>query len=90
MRLILLLVDSRHQPTADDILMLNWIRESGHSVIVAATKWDKLSKQQKEENIAIIYNTLNLNPDEKLVPFSAETGEGKEQLWEYIDGIIEQ
>ena len=75
-----LIVDARHKPTADDVTMHNWFRESGCPEIVAANKLDKLKPREVEPNLALIRQTLELADDEPLVPFSAEKGTGLEQL----------
>ena len=75
-----LIVDARHKPTADDVTMHNWFRESGCPVIVAANKLDKLKPREVEPNLALIRQTLELADDEPLVPFSAQKGTGREQL----------
>ncbi|MBE7027284.1 MAG: YihA family ribosome biogenesis GTP-binding protein, partial [Ruminococcaceae bacterium] len=74
---VFLLVDSRHKPTADDKMMLDWIRAAQETVVVIATKTDKLSKKQLEENLDMIYDELNLTEDDLLVPFSTKNDEGK-------------
>ena len=75
-----LIVDARHKPTADDVTMHNWFRESGCPKIVVANKLDKLKKREIEPNLALIRQTLELGEEEPLVPFSAEKGLGKDQL----------
>lgn len=85
LRLVILLVDSRHEPTSDDVLMFQWIKASKKRVVVVATKTDKLTKNQLSKNTHIIKKTLSMEADDKLVLFSAETGAGKDELW----GIIE-
>lgn len=75
-----LIVDARHKPTADDVTMHNWFRESGCPEIVAANKLDKLKLREVEPNLALIRQTLELADDEPLVPFSAQKGTGREQL----------
>ena len=75
-----LIVDTRHKPTADDVTMHNWFRESGCPEIVAANKLDKLKPREVEPNLALIRQTLELADDEPLVPFSAQKGTGREQL----------
>jgi len=69
-----LIVDARHKPTADDVIMHNWFRESGCPEIVAANKLDKLKAREVEPNLALIRQTLEMAEDEPLVPFSAEKG----------------
>ena len=82
---VFLLVDSRHKPTADDIQMLTWIRTYQESVVVIATKTDKLSKRQLEENLEMIYEALSLTEDDLLVPFSTKDDEGKFTVWDIIN-----
>ncbi|MDK2801154.1 MAG: GTP-binding protein [Clostridiales bacterium] len=87
---VILLVDSRHKPTEDDMLMLNWIKEFSPNVLIVATKWDKLSSKQKQENIQMIADTLQLTEQGTIIPFSAQTGEGKEEIWDIIDAIVQR
>lgn len=74
-----LIVDARHKPTGDDVIMHNWFRESGCPEIVVANKLDKLKAREIEPNLARIRETLEME-EEPLVPFSAEKGTGREQL----------
>lgn len=73
----ILLVDSRHTPTAQDIQMAEWIRHYHDRLIVIATKMDKLKKREIEERLDDIANTLELTDDDILVPFSTQDDEGK-------------
>ena len=66
----ILLVDSRHKPTQDDVTMADWIRHYHDRVIVVATKMDKLKKREIEPNLELIWNTLGLDEDDILVPFT--------------------
>ena len=75
-----LIVDIRHKPTADDVVMHNWFRETGCPEIIVANKLDKLKKSQVEPALALIRETLLLTEEDFLVPFSAEKGTGKEEL----------
>lgn len=87
LRKVMLLVDSRHEPTDDDKMMLDWIRaaQPEEGVIVIATKTDKLSKRELENNLEMIYNELDLSEDDILVPFSTKTDEGKFTVWDMIE-----
>lgn len=76
----LLIVDARHKPTADDQTMAQWFHETGCPFIVVANKLDKLKKSEIEGNLQRIRETLKLAEDEKLIPFSAEKGTGKQEL----------
>ena len=75
-----LIVDARHKPTADDVTMHDYFVQTGCPVVIVANKLDKLKKSEIEPNLALIRETLSLRDDETVVPFSAERGDGKEQL----------
>ena len=82
---VIQLVDARHKPTADDITMIDWIRSFNYTPLVVATKLDKLKKSQIESNLTTIYNTLKLDDNCILMPFSAEKRTGRDELTEVID-----
>lgn len=75
-----MIVDARHKPTADDVTMANWFYDAECPVVVAANKLDKLKKSEIEPNLRRIRETLGLREGDDLVPFSAERGDGREQL----------
>ena len=75
-----MIVDSRHKPTADDVTMAAWFRESGCPTVIVANKVDKLSKRELDENLPMIRDTLALEESALLIPFSAEKGTGRERL----------
>ena len=75
-----MIVDSRHKPTADDCTMARWFRDTGCPLIVVANKLDKLKKSEVEPNLQLVRETLELDGDTVLIPFSAETGTGREEL----------
>lgn len=77
-----LLVDARHKPTNDDLVMLNYIRERHGFAFVVATKCDKIPKTKLNDHLDEIYYTLELEDDDIMMPFSAETGMGREDIWE--------
>lgn len=79
-----LLVDARHKPTKDDLSMLNYIRYRHGYAFVVATKCDKIAKTKLNEHLDDIYFTLGLGDDDILMPFSSETGFGREDIWEAI------
>lgn len=90
LRKVMLLVDSRHAPTKDDKMMLEWIKaaEPDEGAIVIATKTDKLNKREYEENLEMIWNELELSEDDILVPFSIKTDEGKISVWDMIQLML--
>ena len=75
-----LIVDIRHKPTADDVTMHNWFRQTGCPEIIVANKLDKLKKSQVEPALQLVRETLELTEADILLPFSAEKGMGKEDL----------
>ncbi|EQF23075.1 ribosome biogenesis GTP-binding protein YsxC [Clostridioides difficile CD160] len=81
---ILLLVDIRHEPTADDKLMYEWIKHFGYNCVVIATKADKISRGQYQKHISIIRKKLQLESSEKVIPVSSLKKTGVEELWEEI------
>lgn len=85
---VILLVDSRHKPTADDINMLKSIKSAGGMAVVIATKADKLSKKQLSESLERIVETLDLQDGDILLPFSVKDNESAENFWDYIYDYI--
>ena len=79
-----LIVDIRHKPTADDLTMYRWFRESGRPLIVTANKLDKLKKREIEPSLTLIRETLQLGESDLFIPFSAEKGDGKELLTDCV------
>jgi GTP-binding protein len=82
---VILLVDSRHKPTADDKVMMNFIRNVCDRAVVVATKFDKLKKSEQETNIMTIIRELQLSGDDIIIPFSTVSGIGRDEFWDYVD-----
>lgn len=76
----IMIVDSRHKPTADDITMAQWFKSTGCPLVVAANKSDKLKKSEIEANLELIRLTLGLDEETPLILFSAEKGSGRDAL----------
>lgn len=85
---VVLLVDSRHKPTTDDILMHEWIKHFGYKVIVIATKSDKLSNNEIAKHKKVIMDTLKLGPEDEFYLFSSVKKNGKEELIDNIFGDL--
>lgn len=85
---VILLVDSRHKPTADDIQMHEWIKHFGYDEIVVATKSDKLSNNDIRKSEKIIKDTLNLGKEDKLYFFSSLNKKGKDALIDNLFGDL--
>ena len=75
-----LIVDARHKPTADDVRMAEYFKRSGRAFVVLANKLDKLKKSEIDPAMALIRETLRLTEGTELIPFSAEKGDGREDL----------
>ncbi|GAA0116900.1 ribosome biogenesis GTP-binding protein YihA/YsxC [Clostridium senegalense] len=86
---IVLLVDSRHKPTNDDVIMYNWVKHYGYNVIVVATKRDKLTNNEAAKSKKLIRETLKMDKEESIVFFSSLKKEGKENLLEELSKNIE-
>lgn len=85
-----MIVDSRHKPTADDYTMAQWYKDAGRPFVVVANKLDKLKKKEIEPNLEQIRQTLELDDDVKLIPFSAEKGTGRQELLNEIFACVER
>lgn len=79
-----MIVDARHKPTANDVTMADFFLQSGKPFIVVANKLDKLKKSEIEPNLACIRETLALPEGVAVIPFSAEKGDGREQLLSFV------
>ena len=81
---IFLLVDIRHEPTNDDVMMYEWIKHFGYECVVIATKADKIARGKYQKNMSIIRKKLQLEKDEKIIPLSATKKTGVEEVWNEI------
>lgn len=86
---ILLVIDARHKPTKDDIQMFNWIVQMNMPALVVATKIDKIKKSQRKKQEKLIKNTLGINQFTPFTFFSAETGEGKNEVFKFIGRFVD-
>ena len=83
---VVLLVDIRHEPTADDKLMYDFLKYYRRSVIVVATKLDKITKSSIAKNLNIIKQKLGIDENDILMPYSSETHAGRDELWRAMIG----
>lgn len=91
LKMVLMLVDIRHQPTADDRMMYNWIIEMDLPHLVVATKMDKITRGQVQGRLSDIRKTLGIKAGAGLIAYSSETRQGKDQVWKEIEqAIMEQ
>jgi GTP-binding protein len=87
-RLGVMIVDARHKPTADDVTMAEWFKGAPCRLVVVANKLDKLKKSEIEPNLALIRETLSLPAEVPVIPFSAEKGQGREELLAEINKLV--
>ena len=87
LRAVFLLVDIRHAPGENDIMMYDWICHNGYDPIIIATKLDKIKRSQVQKQLKIIREGLKVKPGTMMIPFSAETKQGREEIWALIEGL---
>ena len=85
-----LIVDARHKPTANDVTMAQYFRQTGKPYVVVANKLDKLKKSEIEPNLKTIREVLELEENTPMIPFSAEKGQGREELLAYVLKTVEK
>lgn len=89
LKAVFLLIDIRHAPSANDKTMYEWILYQGYEPIIIATKLDKLKRSQVQKQVKILREGLGLKRESILIPFSAETKQGREEIWQIMDKLIE-
>ncbi len=85
LKAVFLLIDIRHEPSANDRQMYEWIVAQGYRPIIIATKLDKMKRSQVQKQLKIVKEGLGLLPGTTVIPFSAETKQGREEIWELIE-----
>ncbi len=88
LRMVFLLVDIRHAPSENDRVMYRWILDAGWKPVVLATKLDKLKRSQVQKQLRVIREGLEMEKGGVIIPFSAETKDGRERIWEMITQVI--
>ena len=89
LKAVFLLIDIRHDPSANDKMMYDWIIYNGYEPIIIATKLDKIKRSQLQKQVKAIKTGLNMKSDGIVIPFSAETKQGREEIWNLIDSWLE-
>ena len=89
LRAVFLLIDIRHEPTANDKMMYDWIVYHGYNPIIIATKLDKLKRSQIQKHVKMVKQGLNLVPGTKVIPFSSVTKQGREEIWDLVKTMEE-
>lgn len=88
LRRVFLLIDIRHDPSANDRLMYDWIVDQGYHPVIVATKLDKIKRSQKDKCVKAIREGLKVQPGTVIVPFSAVTKAGRDEIWKIMDEAV--
>ena len=88
LKAVFLLIDIRHEPSQNDKLMYDWILHQGFEPIIIATKLDKIKRSQIQKQLKLIRTGLKVKPGTQILPFSAETKQGRDEIWALIDTLI--
>lgn len=87
LRQVFLLIDIRHKPSENDRLMYEWIVYQGYIPVIIATKLDKINRSQLQKQLRLVREGLGIPSSGTVIPFSSQTKQGLERIWEVIDGI---
>ena len=90
LKAVFLLIDIRHEPSANDKDMYQWILAQGYEPVIIATKLDKIKRSQVQKQLKILKYGLKLVPGTQLIPFSAETTQGRDEIWNLITSYMEE
>ena len=90
LKCVFLLVDIRHEPSENDKTMYNWILHNGYQPIIIATKADKLKRSQIQKHVKAIKEGLQLRPGSVVIPFSAQSKQGREEIWNLVEELLAQ
>lgn len=88
LKAVFLLIDIRHEPSANDRNMYEWILYQGYKPIIIATKLDKINRSQIQKHMKMLKVGLHVEKDTIVIPFSAQTKQGREEIYELIDGLL--
>lgn len=90
LKAVFLLIDIRHEPSANDRNMYEWILYQGYKPIIIATKLDKINRSQVQKHIKMLKTGLNVEKDTIVIPFSAQTKQGREEIYDLIDSFMNE
>lgn len=85
LKMVFLLVDIRHEPSGNDKMMYEWILYNGYHPVIIATKLDKIKRSQVPKSVKMIRQGLGMDKEGLIIPFSAETKQGREEIWDLIE-----
>ena len=90
LKLVFLLIDIRHAPSENDCIMYHWILRNGYHPAIIATKLDKINRSQISKQLKLIRTGLEAEKDTVIIPFSAESKQGREDIYLLLDGLLEE
>lgn len=85
LKMVFLLIDIRHEPSANDKMMYDWIIYNGYHPVIIATKLDKINRSQIKKHVKIVREGLGMEKEGIIIPFSAETKQGRDEIWDMIE-----
>ena len=88
LKAVFLLIDIRHAPSENDCIMYNWILDRGYQPIIIATKLDKINRSQVQKHLKMIRTGLETEKGTLIFPFSAQSKQGREEIYDYIDSLL--
>lgn len=88
LKLVFLLIDIRHEPSGNDRIMYDWVVRMGYHPVIIATKADKIKRSQLQKQLKLIRTTLQVEPETVMIPFSAQTKQGREEIYELLDTML--
>ena len=90
LRAVFLLIDIRHEPSGNDRMMYDWIVQQGYDPIIIATKLDKINRSQVQKQVKLIKESLQVKKGTLVIPFSAQTKQGREEIYGLLDQMLER
>ncbi|MEG2870827.1 MAG: YihA family ribosome biogenesis GTP-binding protein, partial [Clostridium sp.] len=88
LKCVFLLLDIRHEPSENDRIMYDWVVSQGYQPVIIATKADKIKRSQLQKQLKVLRVGLNVGMDVVMIPFSAETKQGRDEILDYIDKLV--
>lgn len=89
LKMVFLLIDIRHEPSVNDKTMYDWVVHNGYRPVVIATKLDKLNRSQIPKHVKMVRTGLGMGKEDVIIPFSAETKQGRDEIWELLEKTLE-
>lgn len=88
LKMVFLLIDIRHEPSNNDKTMYDWIVHNGYKPVIIATKLDKINRSQIQKHVKMVRTGLGMGKEDIVIPFSAETKQGRDEIWDLIESQV--